>query len=154
MFDSTVVLQALRKGEQQTPYPVKELFLEHLADLCSFTDLVVEIFVNNDCDLFMPDTFANLGQFLYDAAFPKEGRIFGVNLAALDSLLAIIQGLALRRTPVAIDGDFLNTLEQKQAQKALLAEASAQFNEKPELCWEFMQKNNLMGEELDAGTIY
>lgn len=79
-----------------TPYEQQELALECLVEFCRLPDLMVDLYVNYDCDLYCTNMFDNLCKFLYKNAFPVSGSLYTIHLLSLDGLLSIVQSIASR----------------------------------------------------------
>ncbi|KAA0190366.1 hypothetical protein HAZT_HAZT006148 [Hyalella azteca] len=73
-------------------YTHKELALETVVQLWRIPGLIVELFVNFDCDLYSDNIFEDLTKVLSKNAFPVQG-LYSTNILSLDALLAVVETL-------------------------------------------------------------
>ena len=75
----------------------KELALESLLDFCQEPALMVDLYVNYDCDLGGTNLFENLCRCLCNSADPRDrGKLSILNLLAFDGIIAVLVAMRKR----------------------------------------------------------
>jgi brefeldin A-resistance guanine nucleotide exchange factor 1 len=75
--------------------------LEALADLCRQPGFGADLFANYDCDVRWPPLFEHTAALLSKAAFPGAAPLSGVNLVALEGVLALLEAMSERTSGAA-----------------------------------------------------
>ncbi|KAG4153563.1 hypothetical protein ERO13_D04G190850v2 [Gossypium hirsutum] len=94
-FFSCVILR-LAQGKYGASYQQQEVAMEALVDFCRQKTFMVEMYANLDCDITCRNVFEDLANLLSKSAFPVNCPLSAMHILALDSLIAVIQGMAER----------------------------------------------------------
>lgn len=73
-------------------YEKRELILDAINQLFRVPNLVMELYLNYDCDIYSTNVFEELCKLLSKNAFPA-GSLYSVHILALDALLAVVQSI-------------------------------------------------------------
>lgn len=77
---------------QSVHYEKRELILDAINQLFRVPNLVMELYLNYDCDIYSTNVFEELCKLLSKNAFPG-GSLYSVHILALDALLAVVQSI-------------------------------------------------------------
>ncbi|EDO31538.1 predicted protein, partial [Nematostella vectensis] len=86
------LMEILTMDMQGVHYEKRELVLDAINQLFRVPNLVTELYLNYDCDLYSANVFEELCKLLSKNAFPA-GSLFSVHLLALDALLGVVQSV-------------------------------------------------------------
>ncbi|KAJ7337743.1 G-box binding factor [Desmophyllum pertusum] len=78
---------------QSVHYEKRELILDAINQLFRVPNLVMELYLNYDCDVYSTNVFEELCKLLSKNAFPAAGSLYSVHILALDALLAVVQSI-------------------------------------------------------------
>lgn len=116
--------------------------------LCRLPCFWEDLYLNYDCHLFCPDVCAALVNMLSEQAFPVENRLLTIHITALDSLIALGQGIEARMDLPHSRGvpglPAAGTLSEVRERKRLLLEGMEQFNESPKKGLQFLVDKKLL----------
>ena len=90
-------------GSEAKAAAKKELVLESVTEFCAEPELMVELYVNYDCDLQSTNLFETLCEFLATNAFAKDGVYTRLHSQCLEGLLAVVESIGQAFTVHASD---------------------------------------------------
>ncbi|KAL9961546.1 hypothetical protein ACROYT_G030504 [Oculina patagonica] len=106
---------------QSVHYEKRELILDAINQLFRVPNLVMELYLNYDCDVYSTNVFEELCKLLSKNAFPAAGSLYSVHILALDALLAVVQSIEehchsqlLNTVEKAIDENIPDKLQKKK----------------------------------------
>lgn len=100
------LMDILSLDPQSVPYEKRELTLDAVNQLFRVPNLVMELYLNYDCDVYSTNVFEELCKLLSKNAFPSAGSLYSVHLLSLDALLAVVQNIEEH-----CHSELLNTVE-------------------------------------------
>jgi hypothetical protein len=80
--------------QSKITYEQKEIALETIVQLLRIPGLPAELYLNYDCDLYLPNLFEELTKMLSKNAFPVAG-LTSTHILSLDALLSVIDHIEL-----------------------------------------------------------
>ncbi|XP_022788096.1 Golgi-specific brefeldin A-resistance guanine nucleotide exchange factor 1-like isoform X3 [Stylophora pistillata] len=87
------LMDILSLDPQIVPYEKRELTLDAVNQLFRVPNLVMELYLNYDCDVYSTNVFEELCKLLSKNAFPSAGSLYSVHILSLDALLAVVQNI-------------------------------------------------------------
>lgn len=143
----------------------KELWLETLTQIASRPSFMVDLWVNYDCSTDSEDLFERLVAFLTRGVYPAGPKPDGstifeglenAQLLCLEIILSYIDSMAKRledpHEQWPDDALSIGELLTSKSRKALLIAGAAQFNIKPKVGIEALEKNGTIVPDEGEGT--
>ncbi|GMN41449.1 hypothetical protein TIFTF001_010659 [Ficus carica] len=176
-FFSCVILRIVQ-SKYGASYHLQEVAMEALVDFCRQKSFMVEMYANFDCDITCSNVFEELANLLSKSAFPVNSPLSSMHILALDGLIAVIQGMAVRvgngsvspeQTPVNMEGytpfwmvqcdnysdpsHWVPFVRRKKYVKRRLMIGADHFNHDPKKGLEFLQGTHLLPDKLDPQSV-
>ncbi|XP_050230369.1 ARF guanine-nucleotide exchange factor GNOM-like [Mercurialis annua] len=94
-FFSCVIMR-IAQSRHGSSYQLQEVAMEALVDLCRQQTFMTEMYANFDCDITCSNVFEDLVNLLSKSAFPVNGPLSAMHVAALDGLISMVTCMADR----------------------------------------------------------
>ncbi|UJR29178.1 hypothetical protein I4U23_010392 [Adineta vaga] len=93
-FFLTRLMELIVSEQSKVTYEQKEIGLETIVQLLRIPGLPAELYLNYDCDSYLPNLFEELTKMLSKNAFPVGG-LTSTHILSLDALLSVIDHIEL-----------------------------------------------------------
>ncbi|CAF1390661.1 unnamed protein product [Adineta ricciae] len=93
-FFLTRLMELIVSEQSKITYEQKEIALETIVQLLRIPGLPAELYLNYDCDSYLPNLFEELTKMLSKNAFPVAG-LTSTHILSLDALLSVIDHIEL-----------------------------------------------------------
>jgi brefeldin A-resistance guanine nucleotide exchange factor 1 len=87
-------MELIISEQSKITYEQKEIALETIVQLLRIPGLPAELYLNYDCDVYVPNLFEELTKMLSKNAFPVAG-LTSTHILSLDALLSVIDHIEL-----------------------------------------------------------
>eukprot|EP00742_Colponemidia_sp_Colp-10_P009616 GILJ01010503.1.p1 GENE.GILJ01010503.1~~GILJ01010503.1.p1 ORF type:complete len:1514 (+),score=239.29 GILJ01010503.1:28-4569(+) len=152
----------------------RELALESLLEFCREPSLMLELYMNYDCDVQCTNLFETLCRFLVKNSFPSNGKLNTLHLLSLEGILTIMESIAKRcirrrrelspnaahanettegADPFSKDRNVSQRLRSRKEEKKRLTVGAQYFNSDPHKCIPNLQSINLLPLPADAKSM-
>jgi len=87
-------MELIVSEQSKVTFEQKEIALETIVQLLRIPSFPAELYLNYDCDVYLPNLFEELTKMLSKNAFPVAG-LTTTHLLSLDALLSVIDHIEL-----------------------------------------------------------